>query len=141
MARQALFTGLVIDEADRPVASTQVGDEAFYVVDDAGFQRHISSEHVDRQVLAQMGKMLEGHEEELSGQAAKMMGQDDIFTRAAIEKQLENMDQQFDLVLRQGLPEGSRAYLGMAGFRVRINVHGDVLDVQQPGRIAPEDEN
>lgn len=140
MARQALFTGLVIDEQDRPVASTQVGDEAFYVVDDVGFLRHISSEQVDRQVLAQMGKMLEGHEEELSEQAAKMMGQDDIFTRAAIEKQLANMDQQFDQVLQQGLPEASRAYLGMAGFRVRINVHGDVLEVQQPGRIGPEDE-
>lgn len=141
MASQALFTGLVIDEQDRPVTSTQVGDETFYVVDDNGFLRHISSEYVDRQVLAEMSKMLAGHEEELSQQAAKLMGQDDIFTRAAIEKQLENMDKQFDQVLQQGLPEASRAYLGMAGFRVRINVHGDVLDVQQPGQIAPEDEN
>lgn len=141
MAQQALFTGLVVDEQDRPVTSTQVGDEAFYVVDDAGFLRHISSEHVDRQVLAEMGKMLEGHEGELSEQAAKMMGQEDIFTKAAIEKQLENIDQQFNQVLKQGLPEASRAYLGMAGFRVRINVHGDVLELQQPGRIAPEDES
>ncbi|MEX1247036.1 MAG: hypothetical protein WEA61_01020 [Anaerolineales bacterium] len=140
MARQALFSGLVVDERDRPVTSTQVGEEAFYVVDDQGFMRHISSEHVDRQVLAEMGKMLEGHETELSQQAAKMLGQDDIFTRAAIEKQLANLDAQFDKVLQTGLPEASRAYLGMSGFKVRINLHGDVLEIKQPGQVAPEDE-
>ena len=140
MARQALFSGLVVDENDQAVSSTQVGEEAFYVVDDEGFKRHIAAEQVDRQVLAEMGKMLEGHEQELSEQAAKMMGQDDIFTRAAIEKQLENLDDQFDQVIKSGLPEASRAYLGMTGFKVRINVHGELLEIRQPGRIAPEDE-
>ncbi len=140
MARQALFAGLVVDENDRPVESAQVGDEAFYVVDDRGFRRHIPSEQVDRQVLAEMGRMLEGHEDELSQQAAKMLGQDDIFTQAAIEKQLENLDEQFNQVLDVGLPEASRTYLGMSGFKVRINLHGEVLDIQQPGSTAPEDE-
>lgn len=141
MAQKALFTGLVVDENDLPVNSTIIGDESFYVVNDDGFMRHVPSEQVDRQVLAQMGKMLEGHEEELSAQAAKMMGQDDIFTRAAIEKQLEHMDEQFDQVLKAGLPEESRAYLGMSGFKVRINLHGEVLEIQQPGTSSPEDEN
>jgi len=140
MAKQGLFSGLVIDENDRPVASTRVGEESFYVIDDQGFLRHIPSEQVDRQVLAEMGKMLEGHEEELSQQAAKMLGQDDIFTRAAIEKRLENLDNQFDEVLAAGLPEASRTYLGMTGFKVRINLHGDVLEIQPPGGLAPEDE-
>ena len=140
MAKQALFSGLVIDDQDRPVSSTRVGDEAFYIVDDAGFLRHIPSEQVDRQVLADLGKMLEGHEEELSKQAAKMLGQDDIFTRAAIEKRLENMDDQFNQVREAGLPEASRAYLGMTGFKVRINLHGEVLEIQQPGGLAPEGE-
>jgi hypothetical protein len=140
VSRQALFSGLVVDENDQPVTSLQVGDEAFYVVDDNGFMRHVSAEQIDRQVLAEMGKMLEGHEGELSEQAAKMIGQDDIFTRAAIEKQLENLDQQFNQVIESGLPEASRAYLGMSGFKVRINIHGDLLEIKQPGRIAPEDE-
>jgi hypothetical protein len=141
MARQALFSGLVVDENDQPVNSTQVGDEAFYVVNDAGFQRHVAAEDVDREVLRVMGEMLEGHEDELSEQAAKMMGQDDPFTKAAIESQLKNMDEQFDQVIANGLPEASRAYLGMSGFKVRINLHGEVLEVQQPGSAAPEDEN
>lgn len=140
MARQALFGGLVVDEFDQPVDTTHVGEEAFYVVNDAGFRRHVPSEQVDRQVLARMKALLQGQEGILSEQAAKMLGQDDIFTRAAIEKQLENMDEQFVHVLESGLPEGSRAYLGMSGFRVRINLHGDVLEIQQPGAAAPEDE-
>lgn len=140
MSNQALFSGLVVDEFDRPVSSTTIGNEAFYVVNDEGFQRHVPAEGVDRQVLKKMGEMLEGHEEELSQQAAKMLGQDDIFTRAAIEKKLENLDEQFSEVLAVGLPEASRAYLGMSGFKVRINHHGEVLEIQQPGRIAPEDE-
>jgi hypothetical protein len=140
MSRHALFTGLVVDENDQAVSSTQVGEEAFYVVDDVGFKRHISAEQVDRQVLAEMGKMLEGHEEELSEQAAKMIGQDDPFSRAAIEKQLENLDKQFNQVIESGLPEASRAYLGMSGFKVRINIHGDLLEIKQLGSIAPEDE-
>lgn len=141
MARQALFSGLVIDEYDQPVGNALVGDEAFYVVNDNGFQRHVPSEEVDRQVLRSMGEMLEGHEDELSKQAAKMMGQDDPFTRAAIETQLKNMDEQFNQVIANGLPEASRAYLGMSGFKVRINLHGEVLEVQQPGTAAPEDED
>jgi hypothetical protein len=37
-----------------------------------------------------------------------------------------------------GLPEETRAYLGMMGFHVRINVHGEVLAVEQPGMIDPD---
>lgn len=139
MAKHALFSGLVVDEFDQPVNTTQVGEEAFYVVNDQGFMRHIPSEEVDRQVLKQMGEMLSGHEEELSKQAAQMMGQEDIFTQAAIQNQLKNVDEQFDQVLAQGLPEASRAYLGMSGFKVRINLHGELLELIQPGQIAPED--
>lgn len=140
MANHALFGGLVVDEFDQPVDTTHIGQEAFYVVNDQGFMRHVSSEEVDREVLRQMSEMLAGHEEELSKQAAQMMGQDDIFTQAAILNQLKNVDEQFDQVLAQGLPEDSRTYLGMSGFKIRINLHGEVLEVIQPGQIAPEDE-
>jgi hypothetical protein len=139
MAHQALFEGLVVDEYENPVGATKVGDEAFYVVDDAGFKRHIASEDVDRQVLQQMGDMMEGMEDAISEQTAKMLGQDDIFTRAMIENQLKNIDEQFDKILEAGLPEGSRAYLGMSGFRIQINYHGEVLDIQQPGMIDPDE--
>jgi hypothetical protein len=140
MAHQPLFQGLIFDEDDQPVDVTMVGDEPCYVVNDAGFRRHIPSESVDRQVLSIMGKMVEGHEDELADQTAKMLGQDDIFSKALIENQLKNMEQQFEAVLNAGIPEEGRAYMGMMGFRVTINVHGEVLEVSQPGTAAPEDE-
>lgn len=140
MPRQALFAGLVIDEFDRPVGVAYVGDEPCYVVDDAGFRRHIPSEQVDRQVLEIMRDLMKGQEDTLAEQAAKMLGQDDIFSRAMIQNQLKNIDDQFETVLDAGIPEEGRAYMGMLGFKIRIDVHGDVLDVQQPGMISPDDE-
>ena len=41
MPKQPLFAGLIIDENDRPVEVAFVGGEPCYVVDDAGFHRHI----------------------------------------------------------------------------------------------------
>jgi len=140
MSRRALFEGLVFDENDNPAQVTYVGDEPCYVVDDAGFLRHIPSEQVDRQVLENLEQLIAGSEEAITEQAAQMLGQDDIFTRAMIENQLKNIGQQFDALIEVGIPEETRAYMGMMGFRIRINVHGDVLDVEQPGMIAPEDE-
>jgi hypothetical protein len=140
MPHQALFEGLVVDENDRPATTTRVGDEPFYVVDDAGFKRHIPSEDVDRQVLKQMQEMVQGSEGIISEQAAKMLGQDDPFSKAMIENQLKNIDQQFEALLNTGLGEDARAYLGMAGFKIRINFHGEVLEVIQPGMAGGSDE-
>jgi len=138
MTKQPLFAGLVIDESGHAAESAMVGDEPCYVVDDAGFRRHIPSAQVDRQVLDQMAEMMKGSEDLLSEQAAKMLGQDDVFTVAAIQQQLKNMDKQFDQLLQAGLPEDMRAYLGMMGFKIIINVHGEVLKVEQPGAITDE---
>jgi hypothetical protein len=133
MARQPLFAGLIVDEFDAPVEVTLVGNEAFYVVDDDGFLRHIDSEFVDRQVLDQLLELIEGHEELISEGTMKMIGQEDIFTKAMIEAQLKNMDDQFEALLEQGIPEDAPTWLGMLGFRVVINLHGEVLQVDQPG--------
>lgn len=133
MALKALFEGLVVDEYDRPVGLAYVGDEPCYVVDDDGFLRHIPSEQVDRQVLESMRAMIAGHEEIISEQAAKMLGQDDIFSVAMMATQLKQIESQFETLLNTGIPEEVRAYMGMMGFKVRINLHGEVLSVEQPG--------
>lgn len=140
MSRHALFDGLVFDEYDRPVTSTVIGENAFYVVDDAGFLRHVESEQVDRHVLEEMSKMMEGMEGDISEQAAKMMGQEDIFTKAMIENQLKNAEEQFERIFEVGIPEGTRNFLGMTGFKIRINVHGEVVDIEQAGMIDPDSE-
>lgn len=136
MARKAVFDGLVFDEQGRPAEVVYVGDEACYIVDDDGFRRHIPSEQVDRQVLQAMQEMIEGHEGIISEQTAKMLGQDDIFSRAMIENQLKQIDKQFDSLMEAGIPEEGRAYMGMMGFQIRIDVHGEVIEIQQPGASA-----
>jgi len=137
---QPLFTGLVVDENDKPVSAGFIGSEPAYVVDDDGFKRHIPSEQVDRAVLNQMAEMMKGSEDILSEQTARMLGQEDPFSKAIIEQQLKNIDKQFDTIMQTGFPEEMRAYLGMMGFKVVINYHGDVLRVEQPGSSGGEGE-
>lgn len=140
MPQQPLFSGLIVDEYDNSVETAYVGSEPMYVVNDHGFRRHIPAEQVDRQVLRMMAEQIKGHEDLVSDQAAKMLGQDDPFSKAAIQNQLKNIEQQLEQVLRAGIPEEGRAYMGMMGFRITINVHGDVIGLEQPGGIAGEDD-
>ena len=140
MATKALFEGLIVDEYERLVDVTIVGGEAFYVVDDDGFLRHIESELVDRQVLEEMTEMIEGHEDLISESTMKMIGQEDIFTKASIEASLKNIDQQFDSLLQTGLPEEARAWMGMSGFQVIIDIHGTLIRLKQPGGSIDDDD-
>jgi hypothetical protein len=140
MQRQPIFAGLVVDEANRPAGTAYVGDEPCYVVDDSGFLRHIPSEQVDRQVLELMRKQISGNEGMLSEQAAKMLGTEDIFSKAMLINQLKNIDQQFESLLQTGIPEDSRAFMGMSGFRVVINLHGEVVRLDQPAEQGQGDD-
>ena len=137
MSSKVLFEGLIVDEWDQPVEVRQVGELSFYVVDDDGFMRHVESEHVDRQVLGELYGMITGNEELVSQGAMKMLGQEDIFTKAAIEASLRDVDSQVEGLLETGLPEDVRTWLGMMGFQVIIDVHGEVLEIKQPA--APDD--
>lgn len=134
MSEKALFAGLVVDENDRAVEIGYVGSEACYIVNDAGFHRYIPTEDVDRQVLALIKDQIQGNEDLLTEETARMLGQEDLFTAAVIKNQLKNIDQQFDALIQAGIPEDARAYMGMMGFRVVINLHGEVLRVDQPSR-------
>ncbi len=139
--KKALFEGLVFSEDDQPISVKYIGDDPCYVMNDQGFLRHISSELIDRQVLDFFKKQMEGKEGLISEQTSKMLGQDDIFTRAMIENQLKNLDAHFQQMLDQGIPQETRTYLGMVGFKVVVNLHGEVLEVIQPSRpVDGEDE-
>lgn len=136
MPGKAVFQGLIYDEWDRPVEVAIIGEEAFYVVDDDGFRRHIESDLVDRQILEQLFSMIEGNEDLISEGTMKMLGQEDIFTKAAIESSLKDIDNQIGQILQTGLPEDARMWLGMVGFRAVIDIHGTVTHIEQP--TAPE---
>ncbi len=139
MPNQPLFIGLVTDEQGVPAEPGFIGSEPCYVIDDAGFRRHVPAAQIDRAVLSHIAEMMKGNEELLSEQAAKMLGQDDPFSKAAIERQIKNIDRQFEALMQTGFPEEARAYLGMIGFRVVVNYHGEVVRVEQPGATSGEE--
>lgn len=138
--KRALFEGLVLDTSDQPLDITWVGDEPNYIVNDAGFLRHIPAEEIDQQVWDALTAGISGNEEFLSEQTAKMLGQEDIFTIAVIRKQLENSAYQFEQLRNTGLPQDLRTYLGMAGFRIIVDIHGEVVEIRQPAVASPDDE-
>lgn len=135
---KAVFQGLVFDIDDQPLAAVTIGDEAFYVLDDDGFMRHIPALDIDRQVWESITSQIAGNEDLLSQQAAKMMGQEDIFTVAVIRNQLENKEKQFLDLAKTGIPEDARVYLGMMGFKAIVDHHGEVLNILQPGATGPD---
>jgi hypothetical protein len=141
MYTHALFSGLVFDENENIVNAVSIGGDPFYVVNDAGFLRHVPAIDVDRQIFSFLAEQIRGNEEIVVEQATKMMGQDDLFARAILLNQLQNIDKQFETLAATGIPETGRQYLGMMGFRVTINLHGEVLKIEQPGQnIPPEEE-
>jgi hypothetical protein len=126
--RTALFAGLIRDEQDRPVEDVMVGDVPNYVIEDDGFRRHMESERVDRQVIEMLREEFMAHREIATAAMLEMLGKDDLFTKAMIDASIKHMDQ----VIEQGLPEGARAWLGMLGFRVIVNRHGEVVRLDMP---------
>lgn len=140
MSMRALFEGLVSDTNERPVGVANVGGAANYVVEDGGFKFHIEAESVDRQVLAQLREQILANRDAVTEGTLKMLGQEDLFTKAMVDSSLNNMDANFAKLIEQGLPEGARQYLGMLGFRVVIDYHGDLIRFDQPGIASDEDE-
>lgn len=136
MARQALFARLVYDEYENLVETAVVGSDAHYIIDDNGFKRHIDAENVDRQVLSVFLKQLENNKDLAVEQMLNMMGKDDLFTKAAVDASLRNVN--MDDIIKQGIPEQARNMLGMLGFRIIINLHGEVVKLHQPS--IPDEE-
>jgi hypothetical protein len=130
MAQNAFFEGLVFDERDQPVKVGFVGADAQYIVDDDGFHRHIDSEVIDRQVLTLFIEQLQQNKDMAVTQALNFMGKDDLFTKAAVASSIDQVD--IDQILKQGLPFQARQMMGMMGFKIIVNVHGDIVDMRQP---------
>jgi hypothetical protein len=130
MSRQALFEGLVFNEAGEPAQVTRVGDAPYYVILDHGFRRHVEAATIDRQVLKQLRELILSNRELVAKGAMQMLGKDDLFTKAMIDASLEDLDKHLDELMRQGLPEEARAWLGMLGFQIVVDVHGEVIRVE-----------
>ena len=128
MTKLAMFAGLVVDEEDKPVDVTWVGSEQCYVVVDGDFSRHVDAETVDHQVLQYLKGQVESQREVAVLGVLEMLGQDDLFTKAAVESSINRMDE----VVGQPMPEDARRLLGMMGFRIVVDLHGNVVEVEMP---------
>lgn len=136
MAATAMFAGLVVDELGRLAETGHVGENACYIVYDDDFRRFIDAAQVDRQVLRFMREQVDDNRPMAVGAMLEMMGKDDIFTKAAVESTIEHMED----AVGQPVPEEARQWLGMLGFRIVVDFHGEVVDIQLPAGGSEEGE-
>ena len=136
MAPKAMFEGLVLDEAGNAAGTAMVGENACYVVWDDDFKRHIDAELVDRQVLRYMREQVEGQRDVSVGAMLEMLGKDDLFTKAAVESSINNMEK----AVGNPIPQEARQWLGMLGFKTVIDLRGDVLSINMPAGGIEGDE-
>lgn len=132
----AMFAGLVFNQAGQPAEIAYIGGEAHYVILDDDFRRHVAAREVDRQVLAHLREMMEPFRDQAVVEMMRMMGKEDLFTKAMIDSSLKNWEQ----ALGQPIPEDMRAWLGMLGFRVTVDVHGEVVDFRLPSQMSGEED-
>ncbi|MCB0240881.1 MAG: hypothetical protein KDH08_20090, partial [Anaerolineae bacterium] len=72
---------------------------------------------------------MEPHKDVVLEETMRMLGKDDLFTKVMLDSSLKNLDQ----MAAQPIPEEARTWLGMLGFRIVVNVHGEVVDITMPG--------
>jgi hypothetical protein len=135
-ARKALFGDLIFNEAGEPARVVTVGGVPHYAVPDGDFLRHVEAAYVDRQILDQIKERILPMKDAIIEGMIQMIGQEDLFTRPAIESAIENMDRilETDNVDVDEL----RTALWMTGFRATVDVHGEVVDLEMPGVEAPD---
>lgn len=137
--KKAVFEGLVCNESQQALPVAYVGEDPTYVLREDGFNYHIDARAVDAQIIAVFKEQIEGHQDIVGDGMMKMMGKDDLFTKAAVTSALKNMDKNLEQLYKSGIPEQARQYLGMMGFRVTINRRGEVVDFNFPS-TASDDE-
>jgi hypothetical protein len=130
---QALFPDLVYSEDGEQVQTTFVGSEPYYVIMEGDFKRHVPAEEIDRQVIEWLQGQVLTNKELVSEGVMQLIGKDDLFTKAMIDSSIQNMDQ----IMGQELPSDARIMLGMMGFKIIVNVHGEVIELKMPAQEFP----
>jgi len=133
--QKALFPGLVYGESGEVADVVHIGDEAFYVILDDGFRRHVEASTIDNAVIADLQEHILSMREEIVPGMLQMLGKTDLFTKAAVDSSIRNLD----TGIRQGNPEQWAPMLKLLGFRVVVDIHGNVVEMIYPS--APEEED
>jgi hypothetical protein len=137
---KAVFEGVVFYADNQTVGVVSVGDEPAYVVVEDGFRYHVDAHRVDEQVMARFAGQVQENRDLIGEGMMKMLGKDDLFTKVSVDRALKNFSQQAAKIYETGIPQETRAYLGMLGFRIVIDRHGDVQRIDMPTQASEEDE-
>jgi len=132
--RQALFPGLVYNELGEAAELVYVGGVAHYAIPDAGFLRHVEAYKVDKAVIADLKGHITSMQDEVVHGMLQMLGRDDIFTKAAIDASIHNLEQN----IRRSNIDQWVPWLRLFGFRVVVDVHGDVVEIIYPSEPDQE---
>lgn len=133
-----IFADLLFTETGELVSAVEIGGVPHYAVPDSGFLRHVEAVRVDRQVVALLQEQFQAMQDIIAAGVTQLTGHEDLFTRAAIEHAIENMDR----ILDSGNVDVDefRTALWMMKFRAVVDLHGDVLRLDLPAWQA-EDED
>ncbi|MEA3408684.1 MAG: hypothetical protein U9R48_11530 [Chloroflexota bacterium] len=126
--RKALFPGLVYNEEGEAARVAHVGGIAHYAIPDHGFWRHVAAYEVDRVVIAAFKERLGAVKDEVVTAMLQMLGTKDLFTKVAIEASIRHLE----AGMQQGDPQEWVPSLRMLGFRIIVDVHGNVVDIIYP---------
>jgi hypothetical protein len=107
--KRALFADLIFNEEGQPAREVRIGDVPHYAVPE--------------RILAMRDVVTEG--------MIQLLGEEDLFTRPAIEHAIENMDRVFEA--EDVDVDELRTALWMTGFRATVDVHGDLVHLELPG--------
>lgn len=135
MMATAAFAGLVHSTQDKPVPVKRIGPNDFYVVTEDGFDWHIEADKVDAAVWKQLKEQFQQLKGGILPDVLDAMGQGDPFTVAAYEAAIDNLGNAENMFI---LPE-HRDILALVGFRIIIDYHGDVWEIQMPAQEIDPD--
>ena len=126
--RQALFAGLIYNERGEPAQVAYVGGVAHYAIPDDGFLRHVEAYKIDREIIAHLKEQISSMQDEVVQAMMQALGKNDLLTKAAIDASIRNLEWS----IRQSDPDQWLPWLKLFGFRVIVDVHGNVVRIIYP---------
>ena len=134
MERQALFAGLIYNQAGEPAQLAYIGGVAHYAIPDEGFLRHVEANKIDNVIIAHLKEQITSMQDQVVKSMLEMLGKRDLFTKAAIEASIRNLEQG----IRQSDHDQWLPWLQLFGFRVIVDIHGEVVEIIYP--TSPEED-
>lgn len=130
-----LFPGLVYNEAGEPAQVAYIGGVAHYAIPDDGFLRHVEASAIDSVIVGLLKEQVTSRQSEVVDGMLQLLGKNDLFTKAAIDVSIRHLEEG----IRQSDPDQWIPWLRLYGFRIVVNVHGEVVEILYPTQPGDEE--